>query len=395
MASRNETAWNRRPQLPASHVVASSHYNDEDVYRDERERLFGRVWILVGHESEFPGRYDYRTTEKAGTPLVLVRGEDDRIRAFINVCSHRGGRLVNERSGNAKVFTCFYHRWTYDTKGGCINIPRPEGYQAVGMKAADYGLREVRTAVKFGLVFLNFDDAAMSLDDYLEGALDPLEEALATAPLEIFHYQRSELEANWKSWVETNLDAYHTGMHYLLRKTQVDSERRIRLTPGGHGMTGGMKQKYNQYADWRRREDTLALPGMDANEMRNVHLFPNASILTRGTAVRIDTISPAGPGRTIVECRGLGVKGDSEEARRKRMAHHNQYWGPLGRNLPEDALAAELCAKSYRTGHSPWQVIARDENLTGQDDGMMRAFYARWSRMTGRPLSPGETKGMA
>jgi hypothetical protein len=77
------------------------------------------------------------------------------------------------------------------------------------------------------------------------------------------------------------------------------------------------------------------------------------------------------------------------------MAHHNQYWGPLGRNLPEDALAAELCAKSYRTGHSPWQVIARDENLTGQDDGMMRAFYARWSRMTGRPLSAQEPKGSA
>ena len=82
----------------------------------------------------------------------------------------------------------------------------------------------------------------------------------------------------------------------------------------------------------------------------------------------------AGP-ELLAECRGLGVKGDSEENRRKRMEHHNQYWGPLGRNLPEDALAAELCAMSYRSGHAHYQVIARDEGLTGQDDGMLREFY--------------------
>jgi methanesulfonate monooxygenase large subunit len=387
MGSRNEADWRREPKLPESHFVSGRVYHDAEVHAEEREKIFGKIWALVCHESELPGKYDFRTLELAGTPLVVVRGEDGGIRSFVNVCSHRGGRLVNERSGNARAFTCFYHRWTYDTKGSCINIPRPEGYQACGVKAEDYGLREVRTATKLGLVFVNLDDQCGSLDEYLGDALAPLEQVLGEVPLEVFHYQRSEIDANWKAWMETNLDAYHTGMHYLLRKTQNDAQRVIRINDGAHASTGGMKQAYDKYADWKRREDSIALPGVDANEMRNVHLFPNASILSRGTAIRIDTVSPDGPHRTVVECRGIGVKGDSDEIRRKRIDHHNQYWGPLGRNLPEDALAAELCAASYRSGAAHYQVIAREEGLTGQDDGMLRAFYGRWSRMMGRPLA--------
>jgi phenylpropionate dioxygenase-like ring-hydroxylating dioxygenase large terminal subunit len=245
MGSRNEAGWTRAPAMPATHYVSGRVYHDEAVYADEREKLFGKVWALVCHESEVAGKFDFRTTELAGTPLVVVRGEDGRVRAFVNVCSHRGGRLVNERSGNAKTFTCFYHRWAYNTKGSCINIPRPEGYEACGVKAEDYGLREVKAQVKLGLVFVNLDDGTGSLDEYLGDALEPLAEALGGVELEVFHYQRSEIEANWKAWMETNLDAYHTGMHYLLRKTQNDAQRRIRINSGAHATTGGMKQAYD------------------------------------------------------------------------------------------------------------------------------------------------------
>ena len=386
MGSRDEIRWRQAPALPESYYVSGRVYHDEGVFEDERRKLFGKVWAFVCHQSELPAKYDYRTTELAGTPLVLVRGEDDRIRAFINVCSHRGGRLVNERSGNARVFTCFYHRWTYDTKGSCLNIPRPEGYQAVGMKPEDYGLREIRSETKLGLVFVNLDDDAGPLDDWLGEVLAPMEAVLGGVELEVFHYQRSEIEANWKAWMETNLDAYHTGMHYLLRKTQNESNRRIRVFGNGHVGTAGMRASYSNYGGWKEREDSLALPDLDPTEARTAHLFPNVSIMARGTVIRIDTLNPDGPHRTVAECRGLGVKGDSPENRRKRMEHHNQYWGPLGRNLPEDALAAELCAMSYRSGHAHYQVIARDEGLTGQDDGMLREFYKQWSRMTGRPL---------
>lgn len=391
MASRDEIGWKKPPAMPETHFVSGRVYCDEDLFSEEREKVFGKVWALACHDSEVAEKYDFRSVEYAGTPLIVTRGEDGRVRTFINVCSHRGGRLVNERGGNARAFTCFYHRWSYDTRGTCVNIPRPEGYAACGLQAVDYGLREIRTEVRLGLVFINLDDQAASLDAYLGDALEPLEQVLGGTPLEVFHYQRCEIDANWKAWMETNLDSYHTGMHYLLRKTQNESQRRIRVSLGGHVGTRGMRAAYSNYGGWQNRENSMALPGLEADEARTAHLFPHASIMARGTVIRIDTLSPDGPHRTIAECRGLGVKGDTEAQRAKRIEHHNQYWGPLGRNLPEDALAAELCARSYRSGSAHYQVIARDEGLTGQDDGMLRAFYAQWSRMMGRSsANPGD-----
>ena len=79
----------------------------------------------------------------------------------------------------------------------------------------------------------------------------------------------------------------------------------------------------------------------------------------------------------------MGLKGDTDSDRRLRWKHHNQYWGPFGRNVPEDAFAAEACAEGFKNSASRYQVIAREENGTGQDDEMLRAWYAEWSRLTG------------
>ena len=87
--------------------------------------------------------------------------------------------------------------------------------------------------------------------------------------------------------------------------------------------------------------------------------------------------------------RGLGVKDEPAEHRRIRINHHNQYWGPFGRNVPEDMFAAEACTESFRNGAARYQIIAREEGLSGQDDGILRAFYAEWGRLLGRrPSEP-------
>ena len=111
MPSRSAEAWARSPSIPDSHYVSGLVYSDEGVLADEKRELFGKVWQFVCHDSELPEPFDYRTVEPAGVPLVLVRGADGSIRTFLNVCSHRGARLVNEPSGNAERFTCFYHLW--------------------------------------------------------------------------------------------------------------------------------------------------------------------------------------------------------------------------------------------------------------------------------------------
>jgi methanesulfonate monooxygenase large subunit len=107
--------------------------------------------------------------------------------------------------------------------------------------------------------------------------------------------------------------------------------------------------------------------------------------------IRIDTATPIAADRTLLEMRGIGIKGESAEHRRTRITHHNQYWGPFGRNVPEDLFAAEACAASFRDGAARYQIIAREENSRGQDDAILRAFYAEWGKRVGR--SPSDPLG--
>ena len=393
MTARLKSSWEAPPRLPAGHFVSGLVYTDPDIYQDELGKIFSKTWRFACHESELPDPFDYRVFDHAGQSLFSIRGEDSKIRTFLNVCSHRGAKLLNQPSGNARLITCFYHRWTYDSQGSCAGIPRPSGYAELVDKD-NMGLRTVRTESKHGLIFVTLDDDAPSLDTFIGGSLDRLSEMLGKTPLEVFHYNRAVLDCNWKAWHETNMDLYHEFMHVVLRQTQVNAmpmeDRRLIVFGNGHGGSGSdLKAAYDGYKGFAGRgDDVPPLPGVGPSDFRFVDLFPSTAIISRGTVIRIDTATPLAPGKTLLEMRGLGIKGESAEDRRVRQRHHNQYWGPFGRNVPEDMFAAEACADSFRNQAGRFQIIARDENLTGQDDAILRAFYGEWAVRTGR--DPGD-----
>jgi methanesulfonate monooxygenase large subunit len=126
----------------------------------------------------------------------VTRGGDGKIRAFINACSHRSATILGAPAGNAKLWTCPFHNWTYDTKGNCISITLPEDYEESGICKEKAGLREVRTGMKFGLVFINIDDDAPSFDDFFGDAFEILEDVMGVEPLEVFHHHKAMLNAN-------------------------------------------------------------------------------------------------------------------------------------------------------------------------------------------------------
>jgi len=395
--SRTPNAWNSPPVLPAGHVVSGEVYTDPQVYEDEVRTLFDQTWRFACHESEVPEPYDYRLVTHCGQSLIVIRGEDGRIRTFFNVCSHRGAMLLSEPSGNAASITCFYHRWTYDSRGACTGIPRPAAYAKDAVSKETMGLREVRTEVLHGLVFIRLADEGSELAEFIGSALDQFEEMLTGVSLEVFHFNRAVLSCNWKAWHETNMDLYHEFMHVVLRKTQVNAmpmeDRKLVTFANGHGGSGGdLKAQYDGYKGFSGRgADVPPLPGVGPTDFRFMNLFPSTAIISRGTVIRIDTAVPLGPDKMVLEMRGLGIKGESAQDRRVRQRHHNQYWGPFGRNVPEDMIAAESCADSFRSHAGRYQVIGRDENLTGQDDAILRAFYKAWSEWTGR--DPGHPLG--
>jgi methanesulfonate monooxygenase large subunit len=388
MTARTAQAWEAAPDIAAAGYVSGSVYTDPHIFERETDRIFGRSWRLVCHESELPAPFDYRTFELSGQPLFCIRASDGRIRTFINACSHRGARLLHEPAGNARRITCFYHHWTYNAEGSCIGIPRPSAYATSGLQRENLGLREVRTELKMGLVFINLDSEAETLDTFLDGALDHLEPIMSTQPLETFHFSRSVLHCNWKAWQETNLDLYHENMHVVLRRTQMNAmamaDRKLRLYGNGHAGSGKMVAAYEGYKGFAGRgTDVPPLPATDPSDFRFSILFPGSAVLSRGTVMRIDTVIPVSTSKTVLEMRGLGIRGEPEADRKVRTRHFNQYWGPMGRNVPEDMFAAEACEAAFRHQAARYQLIARDENLSGQDDAPLRGFYQQWARMTG------------
>ena len=391
-----ETANDRRGHLgiPHSHYVSAAAYNDEEVFEVERERILDRVWRLLCHESELPEKYDFRTFDHVGLPLLTIRGGDGKIRSFVNVCSHRGAKLVNDVSGNAQQLRCFYHHWTYDSEGNCIGIPRSQAYEACGLEQQNCGLREIMTEAKLGLVFFNLDRECKSLDEHLGDALESMEQALAVN-LEVIHFNRTIVKGNWKDWQATNMEPYHEFMHAVVRQTNIMTEeafaqRSILLYPNGHARFLGMTADYDAYDGTRTRVRKECLPGVDPDGFQSVPLFPNGVIATRGTVMRIDITHPISPFETLVECRGLAPKADSKEEREMRISHHNEFWGPFSPNMPEDGYGVEALGKGFGLGGAKAQIIAREEGLRAQDDGIMRGFYAEWGRLMGVPPGAAE-----
>jgi nitrite reductase/ring-hydroxylating ferredoxin subunit len=104
-------------------LIPTERYTDPAFYQLEKERVFARTWLFVGHESEWAESGAYRQMPRSGAPIVVVRGEDDALRAFYNSCRHRGAPVTRDDCGTARRLTCQYHSWSYGLDGGLRAVP--------------------------------------------------------------------------------------------------------------------------------------------------------------------------------------------------------------------------------------------------------------------------------
>jgi len=186
-----------------------------EYYEREREAIFTRCWLNVGRVEQLPRRGSYftKTLEAAGTSIVVVRGMDDTIRAFHNICRHRGNKLVwqdfprEETSGTCRNFTCKYHGWRYDLTGALTFVQQEDEF--FGLDKSDYPLASVQCDVWEGWVFVNLDAAnTTSLRDYL-GRLGKDLEGYPFHELTQVHQYRAEVGSNWKLFVDAFVEFYH------------------------------------------------------------------------------------------------------------------------------------------------------------------------------------------
>ncbi|MEX0729927.1 MAG: aromatic ring-hydroxylating dioxygenase subunit alpha [Aquisalimonadaceae bacterium] len=399
--TRRASEWAERPPLPDSHYLDTSVYFDKELFQEEIDKIFNRVWLPVCHESELSEPLDYRTSAVAGNkPVVMVRGSDGKIRTFLNVCPHRGNIIVRapsgslakgEPSGNPKNMTCMFHGLQFNTQGRCVEIPREtQGYQDRFCKA-NMHLREIRTEVAHGgFVWVNLNDECEPLEDFIAGAFGFMERELDTEPLEIFHYQKSVFRTNYKLWHETSREFYHDYLHYHNRATGMLQpgyfDRTYEVFPNGHAATGLTTVKYEAYEGSKDR--ILTFPGMPKNGWKQLNIFPACTYSLRSSCLRVSVMTPIAPDRVLIEIRGLGLRSDTPEERRERVMDHDTIWGPFGRNLHEDLLVVQNQTVAMQEGAgSKYCVFAREENNTIHDEIGLRSYYEEWSRRMGRMAS--------
>jgi nitrite reductase/ring-hydroxylating ferredoxin subunit len=192
--------------------------NDVSVYTDpkhfdrEQQILFRQYPILMGFASTWAAPGAYQTDDYAGVPILVVRGADNRLRAFLNVCRHRGAKIA-AGCGEARVFSCPYHAWTYDLSGQVTAIPDERSFP--GIRPARSSLAELPLCEKYGLVWViptPSADASCGFD--IEPWLGGLGAELASFGLDTwaFYDKRVVPEAmNWKILVDTFHEGYHIG----------------------------------------------------------------------------------------------------------------------------------------------------------------------------------------
>jgi phenylpropionate dioxygenase-like ring-hydroxylating dioxygenase large terminal subunit len=216
------------PDLPAG------RYTDQRFYDLEQQYVWRKSWLLAGHIDEVPEPGCFRLWETAGQPVVIVHAERGAINAFYNTCSHRGAPVVTEQSGKRPRLTCRYHGWTYDHDGCLVGIRDPEDFRDLDF--ASRGLRSVRCERFGNLIFVNFDDQAPTLLEWLGPIADEWQEfqfdKCRLAARHIF-----DLDCNWKIAMEANTEVYHVrSIHAKTVSPILDDRRNVNtFYPNGHG----------------------------------------------------------------------------------------------------------------------------------------------------------------
>lgn len=348
-----------------------SVYQDDDHLERENERLFARYPVIVGRGDQLPEPGDFVTHEHSGRSILLTRAGDGQIRAFHNVCRHRGARVESEHCGNARRFSCPYHAWTYDIEGTLVSIPNGDGFDSV--ERATHGLVPIAAAEHLGFVWVNLGaDASEPLDiaSYLGdmgveiGGFD-----IANHVHDI--YEVLEQPFNWKLVVDGFLETYH--LRFLHRDTigpYIRSNFALVDAFGPHLRMVGVRESVEGYlADGDPAASMLP-------HLAIIYLvYPNTILVWQGDHFETWTAWPGrdGVASMVAEARLLAPTQVRTEAERD---HWDRNWKILmGTVLNEDFVVARTMQHNYRSG-------AQTHATFGRQEGALQHFHRQLNDVT-------------
>lgn len=388
----------------------------KDVLKLEWKRIFDKCWLYLGHESEVENPGDYLRRNVAGRPLIFVRGENGDMRVFFNTCPHRGALVCREDEGNAKVFQCFYHAWTFNMDGELLRRPDEAGFSELADRS-ELGLTPPPRVDSYrGFYFVSFNRDVEDLNTYLAGAKEYIDLITdqSDAGLKVSRgTNKYSVLSNWKLLIENAMDGYHLlPVHKTYFEYVYDLVKQIpgqspfsdwrqlgtvRPLGNGHvvvespGLAGRTVASWNPMMgeDTREEIETIRERLVEQHGEERTHriadtnhsllIFPNLLINDFiFTIVRV--FEPTAPGSTAATAWSLAPRDHSPNLLSQRLDNFISFLGPGGFGTPDDVEAVESCQAGLQVGEVEWCDISRGmhREALSFDELQMRAFWRQW-----------------
>jgi p-cumate 2,3-dioxygenase alpha subunit len=409
--------------------VARRAFLDDDVLEREREAIFSKCWLYLGHASEVRRPGAFVTRSVGGRNLIFVRDAEGTVRALINSCPHRGATVARERSGLTKFFTCSYHGWVFSADGRLRDLPGIESYAGGFNDDGRANLVPVPRLDQYrDFWFVCFDPGAVPLKEYLAGATEYLDVIgdQSTSSMELTKgVQEYSIRANWKLLVENSFDGYHaisTHATYLDFLKNANGALPLDNVYGVARDLGNGHACVEYNAPWGRPvaswvpawgergktevdaiyQKLVAAHGEErarrvSKLCRNILIFPNLMIVDV-MSLTVRTFYPRSPGYMDVAAWSLAPSEENEWMRQHRLSSFLEFLGPGGFATPDDVEMLEQCQRGYQNHReAAWNDVSRGllkaEPAT-VDEHQIRVFWRRWhEHLHGRPA--GSTPGSA
>ncbi|RDH74281.1 aromatic ring-hydroxylating dioxygenase subunit alpha [Mycolicibacterium moriokaense] len=425
-------------------LVDSSAFYDEAVYQRELEVIFKRSWLFVGHESMIPRPGDFRTTYMGDDAVIVCRDKESGVRVLLNKCRHRGNKVCQFDKGNANIFRCSYHGWSYDTAGQLRGVPLAESAYGPQFDKSSMGLVSPRVATYKGLIFACWDHSAPPLTEYLgEGLLWYLDNFLLDSDpngLQVVPgLHRYLMPVNWKLLAENfGGDQYHfaathgsvaalskagrtaridfsidEGQHYSVVLDGGAPHGLLQLAVGKNFYQDDLAQAETLGAEavhWlterqRLQDERLAAYSVQPYSFHVANIFPNFSMIGMGTAFYgrgFIMWQPRGPRLTEVWEWCL-VESSAPRSVKERMVFVlSQRQSAAGLVTPDDHENFERLSDALETGiarevpfnYSLGEDVEPVESLIAELPGNVRPqvsetyqreFYRHWHRTMTEP----------
>ena len=424
--------------IEARKLVDSEHglldraiFHDQEIYQQELEKIFTRAWLFIGHESLVPNPNDFFNTYMGEDPVIVTRDGKGQLHAMLNMCRHRGNRVVRADDGNAKNFMCTYHGWTYSSDGGkLVSVPGLQEAYYGELDVDHLGLIEVAQLDTYaGLIFATWDPETPSLEDYLgdaRWALDVLFNK-RDGGVELLGPDKWILPTNWKMPADNfGSDGYHGAISHrslaivrahALGKQPPQMWDRFRnrsigqFTSGDHAAGGTLREEEPEWVDrynaYSERDPILAeyqkemQPEMDRRlgrlRARRVigsanTIFPHFSMLTFKSFVRI--WHPRGPGKTEVWGYVFRDKEAPEKVKDVLRKQSMLDFGVAGIQEQDDADNWIQCVAAGKSvtgrkypqnlsmglGHEVTDPLMPGTAVLGVNEHLQRTGYRRWQQ---------------